>query len=996
MRWVYGCLVGMLGALALTCPCAALASGITNAGDDLRTGWYPNAAISPEVVNSGTFGQLWSASVDGQVYAQPLVATTTSGSTTSETVIVATETDHVYGLDPNNNGAQRWAVALATPWNPADLGCADIAPSIGTTSTPVIDPTTNTVYLTYKTYASGTSGPAAWYMDALDVSTGQQRPGFPVLLSGTADNDPNATFDPTTQQQRPGLLLMNGVVYAGFGSHCDTSPWQGWIMGVSTTTAQVTARWVDDTEGDGAGIWQSGVGLMSDGPGSILFVTGNGGSPTVATPGTSPPTSFGDSVVRLDVNADGSLSPVDFFTPFDGPQLDAWDADFGSGGIVGLPDAYFGTPSIPSLAVAVGKEGYVYLLNRDDLGGFDQGSGGGDGVVQRIGPRGGVWGRPGVWPGDGGYVYIPTSSGQTSGGLFDAYQYGVSGDGTPSLSLAASASQVFGWGSGSPIITSDGATSGSALVWIIWSPNRTGTGAELEAYDAVPSEGTLQEVYSAPIGTATNYSTPGVGNDGRLYVGTRDGTVLAFGSPVIQPLAGSLPTFDATTDGSSSQQTLTLTADEPLTISSLTSTSSQFTLGTPSQSLPAELGTGDTITVPVTFSPGTSTGLLGGDITVDTDAAPSVVSIPVSGTGQSAVPQLAGNASLVSLGGTAIGGDLSGTVSFSNVGNAPLRITSVQLPGAPFSVTDAPSVNDTIDPGKTVTVDIGFEPTQAGQFTDTITLNSTGGEVEIGISAAAAPPGVLEFSGDDLAFGNVVLGTTESKTFTLTDSGGTDVTITKSKPPYGGAFAATTSLPEGTTMTPGQELTETVTFTPTGLGPSTGSWAINGDDPSGLHVLQFTGTGISAPATQTTTTPVRPPPAPDAPRIVPAAPTTRTLARTWITYRALIGGTTHFTLERELPGRQDLHRCLRASTRNKSARRCTLFVLVARFAHRDHVGLNRVSLAAVLRTRRLSPGRYVLRSVLDDAGGDGHPFTTVFSVTKATATRKADSLGRSL
>ena len=229
-------LIALLASLALAG--AAAADGVTNAGDDLRTGWYPDeGAITPQLVSGGTFGQLWSAPVNGQVYAQPLLSP-------SGTLIVATENDKVYGLNPAT-GAQQWTNDLGTPWNPADIGCGDIAPSIGTTATPVIDPSTNTVYLTHKTYVSGTP---AWFMDALDVATGHERPGFPVRLSGTADNDPAMSFLAANQQQRPGLLLMDGVIYAGFGGHCDYGPYQGWVFGVSTA-GQITARWVDNTSG---------------------------------------------------------------------------------------------------------------------------------------------------------------------------------------------------------------------------------------------------------------------------------------------------------------------------------------------------------------------------------------------------------------------------------------------------------------------------------------------------------------------------------------------------------------------------------------------------------------------------------------------------------------------------------------------------------------------------------------------------------------------------
>ena len=221
-------------------------------------------------------------------------------------------------------------------------------------------------------------------------------------------------------------------------------------------------------------------------------------APPTPAPGSTPETSYGDSVVRLNVQPNGSLKPVDFFAPFDAIQLDDTDADFASGGIVGLPDQYFGTSSVPHLAVVDGKEGYVYVLNRDDLGGYKQGIGGGDDVVQRLGPFTGVWGRPGIWPGDGGYVYITPA-----GNNLDVYKYGVTSGGQPALSSAGTTNDVFGWGSGSPVITSDGATSGSAVMWVVWAADRTGAGGELRAYNPVPVNGTLQLEGEWSIGNAT-------------------------------------------------------------------------------------------------------------------------------------------------------------------------------------------------------------------------------------------------------------------------------------------------------------------------------------------------------------------------------------------------------------------------------------------------------------------------------------------------------------
>jgi hypothetical protein len=1083
--------------MSLAAASASLADGITNSGDDLRTGWYPNAKITPEVVTGGQFGQLWSAPVNGQVYAQPLVSTTTANGQTSETVVVATETNHVYGFDPTNHGAQRWNDSFdshGVAWNPADLGCADITPAIGTTATPVIDPSTNTVYVTHKVEAPAPAG-AAWYLDALDVTTGAERPGFPVKITGNADNAPSVAFNPKTEQQRPGLLLMNGVIYMGFGGHCDVSPWAGWIVGVSTTTANITAMWVDNPAQDGAGIWQSGVGLMSDGPNTLLLTTGNGGSPTTPTPGSSPPSSFGESVVRLNVGADGKLTTADFFAPFDATNLDTYDADFGSGGIVGLPDQYFGTTAYPHLAVAVGKEGLVYLFNRDSLGGFEQGPGAGDNVIQRLGPFGGVWGRPGVWPGDGGYVYIPTSTPWDTGGLFDVYKYGISGTGAaakPALSTAGATSDTLGWGSGSPVITSDGTRSGSALVWIVWSADRTGANAQLRAYNPIPVNGKLVQVYQASIGTSTNYSMPGVGNDGRLYIGTRDGHLLAFGSPVTQPVSADPLNFPATTDGTTSPpQTLTLTANEPVKVSSITA-SAAFSVDTSQAGLPKVLNTGDTLTVPVTFSPTASpaqTGLVAGQLSVDTDSGP--VSVPVSGIGQAAEPQLDANASLVSVGGTAVGGHLSGTVTFSNDGNAPVTITGVDEPTAPFSVIGAPSVNDVITPGQSVTAEIDFNPTSVGQFSDELDLTTADGEdVVVGLAGSASTPGALQFDRQSVEFGSVAVGATSTRTFTLTNTGGTNVSINKSKPPLGGDFSPVTQLNEGTVIPPGQSVTETVSFTPQATGPATaGTWAITGDDGSGLHEIQFTGTGVtpgalqvSAPSIdfgsftigqaesrtfavsnigQTAVTitnsappgggvfaaasqlatgtvigpgaslietvafrpsaagpatadawtitgddgsgphrvqfagsgvavrglpPIIPPPHTGptgsrsqpmkAPVLTPRVTTMVGLRHTIITYSALVARTSTFTIQRQVSGRRSGGRCVAATARNQRATSCTRWVTVATYAHHDRVGTNRLALTSIAAAGKLTSGTYRLQSVLLDAHGARHVFTT--------------------
>lgn len=809
---------------------------ITNSGNNLRDGWYPEeSALNEDLLGSGTFGQEWSTSVEGQVYGQPLLD--------EGTLFVATEDNQVYGLNPAT-GKVLWKTSLAgTPWNPSEIDCADLTPSIGVTSTPVIDPATGIAYLTYKSYVSGSSGKVRWEMDAIHVKTGEQVSGFPVELAGSAQNDSGQSFEARDQLQRPGLLLLEGVVYAAFGSDCDYSPYAGWVFGVSTS-GQVKARWTTQSEegGGAGGIWQSGAGLTSDGPRTILLATGNGSIPNPPLLGSRPPGNLGESVVRLDVKSSGSLEAVDFFAPYDALTLNTWDADFGSGGVTGLPSPYFGTAGIPNLAVVVGKDGYVYLLNREDLGGYGEGPAGEDDVVQRLGPYGGVWSRPGVWPGEGGWVYIPTASGGNSSsgssGNLDVYKYGLSGQGNPELSLAATSSEAFGFSSSAPVITSNGTEHGSALVWVVWAPNGSGVGAQLRAYAPVPVDGQPVLLWSAPIGTSAKFALPGVGL-GRLYVGTRDGHVIGFGSPVTPVLKGSNTEFPVTTVGQSSNRTLKLTATESLTIAELVSSSSQFLPGKPSIELPAKLEAGQSIEVPIAFTP-TGTGPQAATLRATTSAGKSV-SFSLSGEGQSSEGELEANPTIVTLGGTAVGETLSGTARFSNVGATALKITGVEYPAAPFHA-EAVTVAE-LAPDSELAIPVSFKPTAIGSFEGSLTLQTSAGAATVHMTGTAALPPALSISPEALQFGEVPLGGEASRSFDLTNTGGLPLEITISKPPVANDFHATTELDEGTQIEPGETLTESVVFLPTATGAIEDRWRLAGKDGTGVHEVQFEGIG---------------------------------------------------------------------------------------------------------------------------------------------------------
>jgi outer membrane protein assembly factor BamB len=822
--------------------------------DTLRTGWYSDEPLlDPTTVSSPYFGQIFDTLVDGQIYAQPLYA--------NGAMFVATETNNIYALDPAT-GAVRWTRQLATPWNAADVGCGNLAPTVGVTGTPAIDTTTETAYLLSKTYAGGQSGPAAWFAHAIDLTTGAERAGFPVAIAGVAQNEPAQVFNPTQQLQRPGLLLLNGVVYAAFGSHCDIAPYTGWVVGISTEGA-LTTMWTTEAgpaRTNGGGIWMSGGALVSDGAGQILLATSNDASTTTTpVPGSSPPGALSEAIVRLAVQPDGSLKATDFFSPGEMPALNQDDADLGSGSPVALPTP-FGTPSHPNLLAHVGKEGFVYLLDRDALGGYLQGPGGSDQVLQRLGPYGGVWSHPAVWPGDGGYVYVPVVSGCASltdaAGCLRAYQYGVSGDGTPMLSLSAVTTTSFGYGSSAVVVTSDGTRSGSALLWTIWSAGPGTTASQLRAYDAVPSGGTLNLRYLAGVGVATAFTAPAVGA-GRVYVGTRDGHVRGFGVTGTPALRAEGVAFAPTVIGDVLVSNVQLIASGRVQVASL-GTTGDFALTGAAPSVPFTAAAGDTIVLPIAFRP-TQEGPDVGALQVTTDQG--TFSIALTGVGQSSVPKLAASPSVVTFSPVVVGTMATSTVEVTNVSDAPMTISATSSPAAPFSIEGLPAVGTVVAAGGSFTATVTFAPASVGSSSGYFSVTASGAVAAVAVGGSAVAGGKLRIAPDILDLGALHVGDVVTSVFELTNVGDVSLVIEKSQPPLSPAFTAQTTLPEGTILAPGASREQLIRVSPTVVGPVTDVWRINADDGQGLREISMTVMGLEPlpvvvpPPTSTVTPP---------------------------------------------------------------------------------------------------------------------------------------------
>ncbi|MET8536262.1 choice-of-anchor D domain-containing protein [Streptomyces sp. NPDC005065] len=819
-----GCLLlGVGGTLPLLAAAPALADETTISGDTLRTGWDSNEpGLAPAQVSSSDFGQQFSTTVDGQVYAQPLVI--------GKTVVAATEKAKVYGLD-SASGKINWATDLGAPWPASAIGCGDLVPNIGVTSTPVYDSATGTVYLTAKINDGPDTKHPNWYVHALDATTGAERTGWPVKVQGTPVNDPSHPFNAFTAAQRPGLLLMGGSVYAAFASHCDNGPYVGYVLGVNTTTRKTTLWASEDSSANGmAGIWMSGGGLVSDGPGRILLSTGNGVSPAPG-PGSKPPGQLAESVVRLGVNSDGTMSAQDFFSPSNAPILDQNDTDFGSGAPVALPGPTFGTAQHPHLLAQIGKDGRLFVLDRDNLGGRSQGPGGTDAVLGTFGPYEGVWGHPAAYGAEGGYVYTIGSRGPLR-----AFAYGVSGSGLPSLTSTGASTGTFGYTSGSPVVTSTGTAPGSALVWAIYADGSNGTNGQLRAYDAVPVNGTLKLRWSAPIGTASKFSVPAT-DGGRVYVGTRDGHVLAFGRPSNSALIGNAVDIGKVPVGSTGKATAKVTATRDVKITAVGTPSGSKFSAAPT-GLPVTLHTGDTYSVPVSFSPTTS-GADSSVLTFTTDLG----AIGLGLTGYGSQLGLTPVPSTLAFGTVATGTTKTLGVSFTNTGTEAETISAGSPPNAPFKATGLPANGTVVQPQQSVTVQVTYTPTAAGDSSGTLSVTGQHGTATVSLTGTAvAGQARLTVTPTSSDFGQVPVGQSVTKTFDISNTGNIPLTITKAAPPAA-PFHVTNPLSEGQVIGPEDVVHQAVTFSPTSIGVATGTYQLTSDDGRGPQNEALTGTG---------------------------------------------------------------------------------------------------------------------------------------------------------
>jgi uncharacterized protein (TIGR03437 family) len=487
----------------------AQVSLLTYHNDLSRTGQnLTETILTPSNVQAGKFGVLFSDPVDGQVYGQPLYLWGLSipAKGIHNVVFAVTEHDSVYAFDADSNtgpnAAPLWHVSFINPAAgvtavPAEnLVCQVIVPEIGITGTPVIDPDSETLYVVAMTLEDF-GQTYVQRLHALDVTTGAERPGSPVEIEasvpGTGDGNTTVRFKPWLYKERAGLLLLNGVVYTAWSSHCDSGGYHGWVIGYDAKTLHRVAVYTSTPNLDWGSVWQGGAAPSADAEGNIYVVTGNG-TFDADTGGSD----LSDSVIKLSI-ANG-FSVADYFTPFNADLLGLKDLDLGSSGALLLPDSA-GTPEHPHLLVTGGKEGRIYVLDRESLGHFQPGAD--SQIVQSLSAAvGRLFGIPAYF---NNTVYFSAAK--------DAVKAFPIANGLLSEKAASQSAGPFPYLGSVPSISANGSMDG--IVWTI-APDG------LHAYEAA---NLANELYIGSPGSYVKFSTPTIAN-GKVYVGTANSLVV--------------------------------------------------------------------------------------------------------------------------------------------------------------------------------------------------------------------------------------------------------------------------------------------------------------------------------------------------------------------------------------------------------------------------------------------------------------------------------------
>jgi hypothetical protein len=515
---------------------------LTQRYDNTRTGQNTNeSALTLSNVNSNTFGKLFSYTLDGYMVAQPLVLPNVNipGKGVHNVVFAATEHDSVYAFDADDNSganaAPLWQVSFINPGAGiytmnanADMGSfatGFVGPELGITGTPVIDPTSGTLYVVSMT-KEVVAGLTNFYnkLHALDVATGAEKFGGPIVFQGSvpgvgdgSDGNGNVPFIQIKHHNREGLVLMNGKVYISFTGHFDYPPYHGWVFAYDAYSLAQTGIYNANANGSGGGFWQSGCGPAADSAGYLYLESGNGNFDAGHAV-------FGDSVLKLSTG--NGLALADYFAPYNQLDLNLRDIDVGSAGQIIVPDSV-GSAAHPHLLVAGSKAGTVYVLDRDNLGQFNPN--GDTQIVQSFGIAG-LWSTPAYF---NGVLYF--------GGVGDYLKAFSISNGTVNTTPQSQSPTTIAYPGASPVVSANGTNNA-----VVWALQTSGNPAILHAYNAT---NLAVELYNSSQvsprdnpGSAVKFTVPTVVN-GKVYVPAVN-TLSVFGNsaflatPLISPSGG--------------------------------------------------------------------------------------------------------------------------------------------------------------------------------------------------------------------------------------------------------------------------------------------------------------------------------------------------------------------------------------------------------------------------------------------------------------------------
>ena len=476
-------------------------------------------------VNSSQFGKVGSDSVDGKVDAEPLyLAGITAGGKARNVLYVATEHDTLYAFDADD-GTQVWKTSvLGSGETPSDNhGCGQISPEIGITSTPVIDRKhgANGAIFVIGMSKDG-SGKYHQRLHALDVTDGSELSGSPTEISaqypGSGDGSSGGivTFNPAMYAERAALLLVNGTIYTGWTSHCDGLPYTGWVMAFSESSLQQTSVLNLTPNGSEGSIWMSGDGIAADSSGNLYFLDANGTfDTTLDASGFPSHGDFGNAILKLSTS--GKLAVADYFQPYNTVSESDTDKDLGSGGAILLPDQKDANGTTRHLLVGAGKDGNIYIADRDNLGKFN--SSGNSNIYQVVTGAlpGGAWSTPAFF---NGTLYY--------GAAYNVMRAFPMSNAKLAAAPSSKTAATFNYPGATPSISANGTHDG--IVWA--AESNLNAPAVLHAYDAADLSHELYNSKQASggrdsFGNGNKFITPLIVN-GKVYVGTQDG-VAVFG-----------------------------------------------------------------------------------------------------------------------------------------------------------------------------------------------------------------------------------------------------------------------------------------------------------------------------------------------------------------------------------------------------------------------------------------------------------------------------------